>query len=89
MRLLETNKQGKLNYTEFLAKITASAKKTHNPFRNLVNRIAYFLKHNSISIEALLKRILEGQSEPTITIHRFADFLKVKVDKKNDIETLK
>lgn len=87
--MLETNRQGKLNYTDFLTTVTAAAKKIHNPFRSLVNRIAYFLKHNSISVEALLKRISEGQSEAKITTNRFAEFLKVKVDKKNDIETLK
>lgn len=38
-RFLETNRNGKLSYTDFMVRVTGSAPKTHNPFRNIVNRL--------------------------------------------------
>lgn len=60
--------------------------KNHNPFRSLVNRISYFLTHNSISIADLLKRLTKN---PTgVSVAEFASFLKAKVDKKRDQQEL-
>ena len=56
VRFLETNRVDKLNYTEFLGKITETTKK-HSPFRSLCNRLNYFLQNNSITPSGLLRKI--------------------------------
>lgn len=62
------------------------AKKTHNPFRHIVSRLAYFLDHNQISVSGLIKKISsEGEQLIGLPVQAFAKFLKQKVDKKTEL----
>lgn len=44
VRFLEKDKLGKLSYTDFLKKMQKTGNKNHNPFKTLINRLAFFLK---------------------------------------------
>ena len=57
VRFLEKDKLGRLSYTDFLAKMTKTTNKNHNPFRSMVNRMAFFLKQNKITAHELIKRL--------------------------------
>jgi Ca2+-binding EF-hand superfamily protein len=89
VRFLETDTMGRISYVQFLEQFTKQVNKNHNPFRTLVNRLAYFIKHNNVSVAELLKRIGSSDSGVNgIKVARFADFLKQKVDKKADQDGL-
>lgn len=51
-----------------------------------MQRLAFFLEQNKITIGSLLKRLSgDGSSIPT---NKFADFMKQKIDKRRDIVEL-
>jgi len=96
VRFLEKDKLGKLSYMEFMAKMQKISNKNHNPFKTIINRLAFFLKQNSVTGADLIRRLSQsnsnyntGVSNTGITISIFASFLKQKVEKKRDIEELK
>lgn len=81
VRYLEKDKLGKLNYMDFIQKVCKVSNRNHNPFKSIISRISFFLKQNSISISALLKRLAfthEANSPQVIGIplRVFAEFLK-------------
>lgn len=43
IRFLEKDRQGKIDYMDFLQKMTEVSNRDHNPFKSVVQRIAYFL----------------------------------------------
>jgi hypothetical protein len=43
VRFLEKDKLGKIPFMEFMGRM-GKANKTHNPFKTIVSRIAFFLK---------------------------------------------
>jgi Ca2+-binding EF-hand superfamily protein len=95
VRFLEKDKLGKLNYMDFISRMCKVSNKNHNPFKSIVNRINFFLKQNSISANALLKRLAQagdhvvtGPGIIGIPVSIFAEFLKQKVEKKRDIRDL-
>jgi Ca2+-binding EF-hand superfamily protein len=91
VRFLEPDSRGNFNYMEFLARVTDN-QKSHQPFKVLVTRLNYFISNNKISVAVLLRKIGGSSSEqtsvPTISVQKFAEFLKQKVDKKSDLEHL-
>lgn len=60
VRFLDKDKLGKINYMDFLNKMCKVSNKNHNPFKSVVSRLSYFLKQNSISSVALLKRLAQA-----------------------------
>lgn len=56
VRFLDKDKLGRVSYMEFMGKM-GKANKSHNPFKTIVSRIAFFLKQNSVEIPALLTRL--------------------------------
>lgn len=48
VRFLEVNRVDRINYVELMTKIEET-KKSHDPFKNLVSRLNYFLKNNQIT----------------------------------------
>lgn len=90
--MLEADSLGRLSYIQFLEQLTKQVNKNHNPFRSLVNRLAYFLKHNNVTAADLVRRVVDKNSHSTtagISIAYFSEFLKQKVDKKADLSDLK
>jgi Ca2+-binding EF-hand superfamily protein len=96
VRFLDKDKLGRINYTEFMGRISKSSR-AHNPFKTIVSRIAFFLKQNNVEIAALLKRLAQSvenskESAPDqwiIPCDGFTAFLKQKVEKKREIGELK
>ena len=66
VRFLEKDKLGRINYMDFLGKVCKVSNKNHNPFKSVVSRLAYFLKQNSISSGALLKRLASASPSNTM-----------------------
>ena len=96
VRQLEKDKLGRINYMDFLSKVCKVSNKNHNPFKTVVSRLSYFLKQNSITSLALLKRLAAASSVNTnaapgitgIPNRLFAEFLKQKVEKKRSLDDL-
>ena len=84
MRFLEKDKTGRINYMDFLGKVCKISNRNHNPFKSVVSRLSYFLKQNTISAGALLKRLSAASPHNTIAAPGiigippalFAEFLK-------------
>jgi hypothetical protein len=74
VKFLEVDALGKLSYIKLVEDLTANVNKNHNPFRAIINRLAYFLKHNNVSPTDLLARISQGGD--AISVSKFAEFLK-------------
>ena len=96
MRFLDKDKLGRINYMDFMGRISKSSR-AHNPFKTIVSRIAFFLKQNNVEIGALLKRLAQSvecskeiaPEQWIIPCDGFTAFLKQKVEKKRDIGELK
>ena len=84
IRFLEKDRQGKINYMEFLSKMSEVSNREHNPFKSVVNRLKFFLETNKLTPHQLLKRLQAASSTPDqgVSIEQFAHFLKMKIDKK-------
>ena len=84
VRFLEKDKTGRINYMDFLGKVCKVSNRNHNPFKSVVSRLSYFLKQNTISAGALLKRLSAASPHNTIAAPGiigippalFAEFLK-------------
>lgn len=72
-----------VSYVEFMDKMCALGNKEHNPFKNLVQRLAYFIESNRLTIITLLNRLKGGDSR-LVPLDKFVEFLKAKVEKKRD-----
>jgi len=79
VRQLQKDDKYMVNYIEFLDKMTSLGNKEHNPFKNLVSRLAFFLENNKVTVSDLLKRL--GGGEP-VSVSKFTDFLKQKIEKR-------
>jgi len=49
VRFVETDRGGLINYMDFMTDLQKHGAKNHNPFKSVVNRMSYFLKHNNVS----------------------------------------
>ena len=83
VRQLTKDTDYKIAYVEFMDRMCALGNKNHNPFKQLVQRLAYFLESNKLTIAGLLRRLGATEAEP-VTISKFADFLKAKVEKRKE-----
>jgi hypothetical protein len=86
IRQVKKDENYKIGYLEFMDKITSLANKDHNPFRSLMHRLTFFLEQNKISVANLLSRLSLDSS--AISINKFTDFLKQKIDKRRDFTEL-
>lgn len=68
-------------------RICALGNKNHNPLKQLVQRLAYFLESNKLSIANLLRRLGATETEG-VPVARFAEFLKAKVEKRRELAEL-
>ena len=68
--------------------MTALGNKEHNPFRTIMQRIAFFLETNKINVLTLIKRLCYGTDQELIPVEKFAQFMKQKIDKKRPLEQL-
>ena len=75
-RQLHKDDTYKVSYVEFMDRMTALGNKEHNPFRTLMQRLAFFLETNKINVLTLIKRLCHGSDFELINIHKFAEFLK-------------
>ena len=64
-------------------RVCALGNKNHNPFKSLVQRLAYFLETNKLTVLSLLRRLGASESDP-VSVSKFADFLKSKVEKRKE-----
>lgn len=83
VRQLNKDDHYQVAYVEFMDKMCALGNKEHNPFKNLVQRLAYFIESNRLTIVTLLNRLKGGDSR-LVPLDKFAEFLKAKVEKKRD-----
>lgn len=93
IKFLDKDKGGKVNYMQFMSKMSEVSNKEHNPLKSVVQRIQYFLQTNSQTVGQLLKRISTQtdfeSDQPAVSLENFASFLKHKVDKKRSKEQLR
>jgi hypothetical protein len=80
---LNKDEHYQVSYVEFMDKMCALGNKEHNPFKNLVQRLAYFIESNRLTIVTLLSR-LKGGDARLVPLDKFVEFLKAKVEKKRD-----
>lgn len=83
VRQLQKDDEYKVAYNEFTERICALGNKDHSPFKSLIQRLAYFIESNKLTVPSLLKRLGGGESRQ-ISVNTFTEFLKAKVDKKRD-----
>jgi Ca2+-binding EF-hand superfamily protein len=91
VRFLERDIQGKIDYVAFLEKMSDISNKDHNPFKQVVQRISFFLDSNKQSVASIIKRLaVKSGSDPDVGVSTsyFAEFLKAKIDKKRSEEEL-
>ena len=92
MRFLDKDTNGKINYLSFLQRMADVSNKEHNPFKSVVQRIDFFLISNQQSVASLLKRLKEKahiiNSNNGVSVEKFGQFLKQKIDKKRSEDEL-
>ncbi|MFS8160612.1 MAG: hypothetical protein ACMG6E_10505 [Candidatus Roizmanbacteria bacterium] len=76
IRFLDKDKSGKINYMEFVSRMSEVSNRDHNPFKSVVQRLAYFIESNKQSIHSLLKRLAvkneTSSSEDQVSTEQFA-----------------
>ena len=82
--MLEKDKLGKINYMDFLQKLTGISNRDHNPFKSLVQRLDYFLRQNKLTPIEIMRRLSGTKGVLKVENQAFAAFLKQKIDKKRD-----
>lgn len=67
----------------------------HNPFKSVLQRVAYFIESNKQTVSTILRRLMAkcGQSDllegtVAVSVRVFAEFMKSKIDKKRSIGEL-
>mmetsp|Transcript_23065 Transcript_23065/g.22459 ORF Transcript_23065/g.22459 Transcript_23065/m.22459 type:complete len:459 (+) Transcript_23065:1720-3096(+) len=94
IRFLDKDRSGKINYMEFMGRMSEVSNRDHNPLRSVVERLHYFIENNKQTIHNLLKRLAinatkAGESTEAVSVEVFAAFLKNKIDKKRDLHALR
>lgn len=85
VRFLERDINGKIDYIAFIERMSDIANVNHNPFKQIVQRLAFFIESNKQTVSSIIKRLaMKAQSEPDTGVPTayFAEFLKAKIDKK-------
>ena len=88
VHMIEKTKNERVDYIEFIDKMTNTANKHANPFKSIITRINMFLSQNSLSCTSLMRRLTKGEGNKRVTITQFAEFLKAKVSKKRTLPEL-
>ena len=57
IRFLDKDKSGKIKYMEFLSRMGEVSNRDHNPFKSVVQRLAYFIESNQQTVSSVLKRL--------------------------------
>ena len=60
VRQLQKDDDYKVSYNEFTERICTLGNKDHNPFKTLIQRLAYFIESNKLTVQSLLKRLSNG-----------------------------
>ena len=68
-----------------LDKVQFLGNRQHNPFKDLVQRIKFFLTSNNLTFAGLLKRFGDSDHPTLVPIKSFAEFIKAKIHKKADM----
>jgi Ca2+-binding EF-hand superfamily protein len=58
IRFLDKDRSGKIKYMEFLSRMGEVSNRDHNPFKSVVQRIAYFIESNKQTINSILRRLM-------------------------------
>ena len=87
-RQLQKDENYKVSYVEFMDRMTALGNREHNPFRTLMQRLAFFLETNKINVLTLIKRLCYGTDQEIISVQKFAEFMQQKIDKKRGFDQL-
>jgi len=64
IRFLDKDRAGKINYMEFLGRMGEVSNKDHNPFKSLVQRLAFFIESNKQTINSILRRLMSKSQAP-------------------------
>ena len=57
VRFLDKDKSGKIKYMDFLSRMSEVSNRDHNPFKSVVQRVAYFIESNQQSINSIIRRL--------------------------------
>ena len=68
-------------------KICGLGNKEHNPFKSIISRLAYFIENNGLTAHTLLQRLGASYNNP-ITVSKWAEFMKAKVEKRRSMNDL-
>ena len=82
MRQLPKNSDFKVLYNDFIDKMCLIGNKDYNPFKSLIQRLQFFLDQNNLNSKSLLNRLRDEDMK--VSVEKFAEFLKLKVEKKKD-----
>ena len=76
------NSDFKVLYNDFIDKMCLIGNKDYNPFKSLIQRLQFFLDQNNLNSKSLLNRLRDEDMK--VSVEKFAEFLKLKVEKKKD-----
>ena len=65
-------------------RMCALGNQNHNPFKQIIQRLTFFMESNKVNVNNLLTRLGSTEKE-LLTVDKFVDFLKAKVDKRRDV----
>jgi Ca2+-binding EF-hand superfamily protein len=57
VRFLDKDRAGKIKYMDFLGRMSEVSNRDHNPFKSVVQRIAFFIDSNKQTVASVLKRL--------------------------------
>ena len=96
IRFLDKDRSGKIKFMDFLNRMAEVSNRDHNPFRSVVQRVAYFIQSNQQTPNSVLRRLMAKASpgdllndQIAVSVDLFAEFLKSKIDKKRQVGELR
>lgn len=58
IRFLDKDRSGKIKYMDFLSRMGEVSNRDHNPFKSVVQRVAFFIESNKQTIASLIRRLM-------------------------------
>ena len=96
IRFFDKDRSGKIKFMDFLNRMAEVSNRDHNPFRSVVQRVAYFIQSNQQTPNSVLRRLMAKASpgdllndQIAVSVDLFAEFLKTKIDKKRQVGELR
>ena len=96
IRFFDKDRSGKIKFMDFLNRMAEVSNRDHNPFRSVVQRVAYFIQSNQQTPNSVLRRLMAKASpgdllndQIAVSVDLFAEFLKSKIDKKRQVGELR